>query len=90
MKLIRIGDDKHVLTIGTSRILFSHNTPVAAYLADSPALVTGYVRTEAKGSMTAEQHINEWFQHAEDNPEYDLVPQEVLDGLVQIPEGMAQ
>ncbi len=90
MKLARIGEDKCVLIIGTSRILFSHNTPVAAYIADNPALTSGYIRTEAKCSMTAERHIHEWFRYAEDNPSYDLVPQEVLDGLVQIPEGMVQ
>jgi len=90
MKLRRISTNKSILEIGNARILFSHETPVAACLPDDPNLAYGYIVTNAKVSITTERHIREWAKEIEGTLGFEQVDQEVFDGLVQIPDAMVQ
>ena len=54
-------------------VLFSYETPVAAYLPER-----GYVKTSKKWSQTTSRHVNKWA------PEYrESLPQTDLYGLVK-------
>ena len=54
-------------------VLFSYETPVAAYLPD-----LGYVKTSKKWSQTTSRHVNKWA-----DTYVESLPQNVLYGLVQ-------
>ena len=76
MKLTPIGSNQNMITTSKGdQILFSYQTPVAAYLAD-----TGdYVRTQVNWSRTTTRHINSWLQGVT----AETVPQGHLDALAQ-------
>ena len=78
MKLKQLGSNKTQVTYdlhtGKMDVLFSYETPVAAWLPNR-----GYIRTNQKFSVTTTKHINQWLQGAE---AYE-VPQSQLEELVQ-------
>ena len=73
MKLHTIGTHQTELETEKARILFSYDTPVAAYLYDEHQ----YIRTSKRWSNTTTKHINTWLN---DSPCL-IVPQDVLDEL---------
>jgi hypothetical protein len=76
MKLEIVGSNMTELSFDNgTRVLFSYNTPVAAY---SNAL-GGYVRTEEKWSQTTSRHISKWL----DGRKADEVAQSALDNLLK-------
>ena len=76
MKLYNLGSNKVEITTDNKRVLFSYNTPVAAWISGR-----GYVKTEYKWSVTTSKHINMWLRdNGCDNPEVE--PQEFFDHLL--------
>ena len=63
MKLTNLGSNQNEVTIGSTKILFSYNTPVAA-LNLTPefhaAHGAGMIKTSRKWSKTTSRHINTW------------------------------
>ena len=60
-------------------VLFSYETPVAAYCEDR-----GFMRTSIKYSVTTTKHINHWLNNVM-NVAHDLVEevdQDIINGLV--------
>lgn len=56
MKLKSLSANCHQLSCSNGdKILFSYETPVAAYLPD-----VGFIRTEQKFSVTTSRHVNAW------------------------------
>ena len=55
MKLKPIGSNQTQLTMGDVEVLFSYETPVAAYLPER-----GYLKTSKWWSKTTTRHINKW------------------------------
>lgn len=56
MTLTNIGANQTMITtFDGKQVLFSYNTPVAAYLPG-----VGYVVTEEKYSTTTSKHVNSW------------------------------
>jgi len=62
------------LVTGGCTVLFSYETPVAAYTPTQ-----GYVRTSKKWSVTTSRHINKWL----DGVTAEERPQEFLDSLIE-------
>ena len=79
MKLIRLGTNQNAIELQSGRVvvLFSYNTPVAAYVENREG--KSWVRTSQKYSVTTSKHINQWLCGVD----ADLVEQEYLDGLLQ-------
>ena len=77
MKLRQLGSDTTQITYdlhtGKMDILFSYETPVAAWIPNR-----GYIRTQKKFSVTTTKHINQWLQGAEAQE----VPQSQLEELI--------
>lgn len=76
MKLQPLGKNVTELAfIDGTRILFSYQTPVAAYVPGK-----GYMRTDRHYSVTTSRHVNAWLGdvHA------SRVPQNELDALGKI------
>jgi len=73
MKLKPIASNQTELTVGEHTVLFSYETPVAAWTPD------GAIRTSKKWSVTTSRHINQWLRGAQARE----VDQSVLDNLVQ-------
>lgn len=65
MKLIDLGTHQRELAVGGKLILFSYQTPVAAYIDGK------YYRTQEKYSVTTSSHINKWLgdNEAESKPQ---------------------
>ena len=77
MKLRQIGSNQTEVIIGNKTVLFSYETPVAAFINGQ-----GFIQTEKKWSVTTSRHINKWLQS--NNAEIiDIVSQETLDELVK-------
>ena len=78
MKLRQIASNMTELTVNGNEILFSYETPVAAFVFSR-----GYVRTAKHYSPTTTRHINKWLNGfaAEE------VPQEFINELLNINEG---
>jgi hypothetical protein len=75
MKLHQIASNQTQLTLASgTQILFSYQTPVAAYIHGH-----GYVRTEQYYSKTTSKHITQWLHGAK----AILVPQEKIDALLR-------
>lgn len=81
MRLIQQGNtaSANVLVVGGTEILFSYETPVAAY---SEKL--GHVKTSTKYSATTSRHIKVW-----ERSHYGVVAREVgqsfIDNIIQEP-----
>ena len=75
MKLLNIGSNQTQIEIGKGvLVLFSYETPVAAYVPGQ-----GYLCTATKWSRTTSKHINKWLNGI---TKYIEVDQDVLDTLV--------
>ncbi len=69
-----LGANKTELHMSNGDIIFfSYQTPVAAQV------VSGFVRTETKYSVTTSKHISQWL----DGANATTVPQSQIDDLVQ-------
>ena len=74
MKIKQLGSNQvEVVIPGKARVLFSYNTPVAAFIEGR-----GWVKTNRFYSKTTSKHINEYLQGLE----YETVEQSELDELV--------
>ena len=74
MKIKQLGSNRVELVIpGRARVLFSYNTPVAAFVEGR-----GWIRTDRFYSKTTSKHINEYLQGLE----FETVDQAELDELV--------
>lgn len=78
MKIKQIASNMTELTVNGNEVLFSYETPVAAFVFSR-----GYVRTATHYSPTTSRHINKWL----DGFVAEEVPQEFIDGLLNINEG---
>jgi phenylalanine-4-hydroxylase len=74
MNIKPIGSNMTELQVNGHRILFSYETPVAAWDNDS----RDWVRTDKFWSVTTSRHINKWL----DGVEALEVPQNEIDELV--------
>jgi hypothetical protein len=77
MKVRDIGSNMTELELGSTTVLFSYQTPVAAHIEGD-----GYIRTSRKWSVTTSRHINKWLasNRAQAPREVD---QSVLDSLTE-------
>ena len=73
MQLKPIASNMTELVTGGCTVLFSYETPVAAYTPTQ-----GYIRTSKKWSVTTSRHINKWL----DGLTAEERPQEFLDSLI--------
>ena len=74
MKIKQLGSNQvEVVMPGKARVLFSYNTPVAAFIEGR-----GWVKTNRFYSVTTSKHINKYLQGLE----YETVEQSELDELV--------
>lgn len=72
MTLRQLGTNMTLLCFANKQILFSYETPVAAFVSGR-----GYLRTSKQHSRTTTKHVMQWLNgfHAE------AVPQEAIDAL---------
>lgn len=78
MKLRQIASNQTEVVIGKYTVLFSYQTPVAAFCEGQ-----GFIRTQKKWSTTTSRHINTWLR---ENNAIDVareVDQSILDNVVQ-------
>lgn len=75
MKINVIGANQTLVHLPVGTILFSYETPVAAYVSGR-----GYVRTAEKFSKTTSKHINQWLGGAI----AEVVPQIMIEDLVEV------
>lgn len=73
MKLRQIGSNMTELEFDGVDVLFSYETPVAAYVVGR-----GFLRTDQHYSATTTRHINRWLNGVA----AEEVPQSVIDSLV--------
>ena len=74
MKVKQLGSNQVELVIpGKARVLFSYNTPVAAFVEGG-----GWVKTDRFYSITTSKHINRYLNGVE----AEIVDQSVIDELV--------
>ena len=74
MKLENLGLNQTVLTFQNgTKILFSYNTPVAAYVVQQ-----GFVKTKTNHSVTTTKHIQKWLNGCYATP----VSQDYLNNLL--------
>ena len=79
MELNPIGSNQTEVSYASgARVLFSYETPVAAYVPG-----TGYLRTAKRHSVTTSKHINAWLAGApaEEYPQeyFDALPEALLE-----------
>jgi len=74
MSIEKIGSNMYLHLRKNVTVLYSYNTPVAAYVRS-----IGYVRTSQYYSKTTSKHINKWL-HGQD---YEVVSQEHIDFLAK-------
>jgi len=75
LKLVPIGSNVTLLHLPVGTVLFSYQTPVAAYVSGR-----GYIRTAEKFSKTTTKHINKWL----DGCNAETVPQVMIEDLLQV------
>lgn len=75
MKINVIGANQTLVHLPVGTILFSYETPVAAYVSGR-----GYIRTAVKFSKTTSKHINQWLGGAN----AEVVPQIMIEDLVEV------
>ena len=78
MNLRQIKSNMTQLDIPSSgvSVLFSYETPVAAYCKDR-----GFMRTSTKYSVTTTKHINHWLKYTPSDSVH-TVDQDIINGLV--------
>ena len=72
MKVRNVGSNMTELVIDGCTVLFSYETPVAAYTPTQ-----GYVKTSQWYSQTTTRHINKWL----DGVTAEEMPQEYFDSI---------
>ncbi len=72
MKVRNVGSNMTELVTDGCTVLFSYETPVAAYTPTQ-----GYVRTAKRYSQTTTRHINKWL----DGLNAEEMPQEFFDNI---------
>ena len=75
LKLNVIGPNQTLVHLHVGSILFSYETPVAAYVSGR-----GYVRTAQKFSNTTSKHINKWL----DGCNAEVIPQSEIEALTEV------
>lgn len=75
LKINLIGANMTLVHLPKGSILFSYETPVAAYVSGR-----GYVKTSKKFSKTTSKHINQWL----DGAGAEEVPQSEIEALVEM------
>jgi hypothetical protein len=75
IKLNVLGANLSLLHLPVGSILFSYETPVAAYVSGK-----GYVRTAERFSKTTSKHINQWL----DGRTAEVVPQSEIEALTEV------
>lgn len=75
IRIRSIGSNQTELNTSHARILFSYETPVAAYV-----LGEGWFRTEEFHSVTTSKHINKWL----DGRDAEKKPQSFFDELANL------
>jgi hypothetical protein len=80
LKIATMGPNQTELQIGDDvTVFFSYNTPVAAFVSGK-----GYIRSEAKYSMTTSKHVNSWLRKNAALNRVVTVPQYQIDALVSV------
>ena len=77
MKIKQLASNMTELQSGDTRILFSYETPVAAYITGQ-----GLYRTSKKWSRTTSKHINKWDMAHWSDYAFMEKPQEWFDALL--------
>lgn len=79
MKVRNVGSNMTELVTDGCTVLFSYETPVAAYTPTQ-----GYVRTAKWYSHTTTRHINKWLgkTYLHDGLNAEEMPQEFFDNLI--------
>ena len=72
MKIRNVGSNMTELLVNGYTVLFSYETPVAAWTPH------GYARTSHKWSQTTTRHINKWL----DGVTAEEMPQEFFDSII--------
>ena len=73
LELRQVGNNMVEVEKEKARVLFSYNTPVAAYVRG-----VGYIRTEEYFSSTTSRHITKWLAGASAK----AVPQSEINDLI--------
>ena len=76
LKLQPIGPNQTLVHMFVGTILFSYETPVAAYISGR-----GYVRTAEKFSKTTSKHINAWLEGVAN---VEVIPQSEIEALTEV------
>ena len=79
MNVKHLGPNKTEVGTSKATVLFSYDTPVAAFI-----LGRGYVRTDKFWSVTTSKHINQWLKDAIGHRDLtvETISQEELDNLI--------
>lgn len=75
LKLNVIGANQTLVHLPLGSVLFSYETPVAAYVSGR-----GYVKTSRKFSNTTTKHVNSWLGGAK----AEEVSQEEIEALIEV------
>ena len=78
MKIKQLASNMTELQSGDTRILFSYETPVAAYIVNQ-----GLYRTSKKWSVTTSKHIGKWDMARWSDYPYQEQTQEWFDALLE-------
>jgi hypothetical protein len=73
VKIKQIGSNMTLATLNHASVLYSYETPVAAFVP-----LRGYVRTATKWSRTTTKHINKWLG----GNVAEVIPQEQIENLL--------
>lgn len=77
VKINVIGNNMTLVHLPRATVLYSYETPVAAYVSGR-----GYVRTADKFSKTTSRHISEWLKGALSTAE--TIPQSEIVELTEV------
>ena len=75
IKLVPLASNMTRLDLPSGTVLFSYETPVAAYVSGR-----GFIRTAQKYSKTTTKHINQWLAGAD----AEVVPQVMINDLLEV------
>jgi len=75
IKLVPLAPNMTRLDLPSGTVLFSYETPVAAYVSGR-----GFIRTAQKYSKTTTKHINQWLSGAD----AEVVPQVMINDLLEV------
>lgn len=75
MKINVIGANQTLVHLPVGTVLFSYETPVAAYVSGR-----GYVRSAEKFSKTTSKHVNQWLGAVN----AEVISQSELENLLEV------